>query len=73
MCLIFKQMIIIADENVFLYKEGKVYKEILVIVEKHLILKALEKTKKNKLKAAKILGINRNTLYYKIKKLKIQI
>jgi len=61
-------------ENFFLYeKEGKLYKFLLNIVEKPLIENVLRKTEGNQLKAAKILGINRNTLHAKIEKLKINI
>lgn len=54
-------------------KEGKLYKFLLNVVEKPLIENVLHKTEGNQLKAAKILGINRNTLHAKIKKLKINI
>jgi len=61
-------------ENLFLYeKGGKLYKFLLNIVEKPLIENVLRKTEGNQLKAAKILGINRNTLHAKIEKLKINI
>jgi len=54
-------------------KEGKLYKFLLNVIEKPLIENVLHKTEGNQLKAAKILGINRNTLRAKIKKLKINI
>jgi two-component system nitrogen regulation response regulator GlnG len=54
-------------------KEGKLYKFLLNVVEKPLIENVLRRTEGNQLKAAKILGINRNTLHSKIKKLKINI
>ncbi|MFC1835261.1 helix-turn-helix domain-containing protein [Thermodesulfobacteriota bacterium] len=38
-------------------------------VEKRLIIKALESCRGNKMKAAKILGMSRNTFYKKIRKL----
>ena len=41
------------------------------ILERDLILKAIEKAGGNKQKAAKVLGINRKTLYRKMKKLEI--
>ncbi|MCQ9207076.1 MAG: Fis family transcriptional regulator [Omnitrophica bacterium] len=50
-----------------------VYKIILATVEKPLIEGVLERTFGNKIKAAKILGLNRNTLHSKIKKLAIDI
>lgn len=48
------------------------YEEYLKIVEKPLIKAALEKTLNNKSEAAKILGINRNTLRKKLKDLNIE-
>jgi two-component system nitrogen regulation response regulator GlnG len=52
-------------------KEAKIYRAVIESVEKPLIEMALKRTFGNKLKAAKILGINRNTLHAKIRKLKI--
>ena len=52
---------------------GKLYKFILEAVEKPLIENVLDKTRGNQSKVAKILGINRNTLHSKIKKLGIEI
>jgi len=61
-------------ERVFLReKEGKLYKFLLNIIEKPLIENILRKTEGNQLKAAKISGINRNTLHAKIEKLKIDV
>jgi len=54
-------------------KEGKLYKFLLNVVEKPLIENVLRKTEGNQIKAARILGINRNTLHSKIEKLKINI
>lgn len=54
-------------------KAGRLYKFLLEIVEKELIENVLRRTHGNQLKAAKILGINRNTLHSKIGKLKIKI
>jgi len=48
------------------------YEEYLKIVEKPLIVAALEKTLNNKSEAAKILGINRNTLRKKMKDLGLE-
>lgn len=61
-------------EEFFLHeKEGELYKFLLNIVEKPLIENVLYKTGGNQLEAARILGINRNTLRTKIKKLNIYI
>lgn len=59
-------------QNILLQtKDGEVYKSVVEEVEKPLIESALERADGNQLKAAKILGINRNTLRTKIKKLNI--
>ncbi|MBN1794069.1 MAG: sigma-54-dependent Fis family transcriptional regulator [Candidatus Omnitrophica bacterium] len=47
--------------------------DMLTTVEKALIVNALKETKGNQLKAAKILGMNRNTLHNKIEKYRIAI
>jgi two-component system nitrogen regulation response regulator GlnG len=53
--------------------DRKLYKLILGALERPLIESVLEKTEGNQLKAARILGINRNTLHSKIKKLGIEV
>jgi DNA-binding protein Fis len=50
---------------------GELYKSSVMGMEKDLISSVLARTDGNQLKAAKILGINRNTLRSKIKKLGI--
>ena len=59
------------DESLYREKQGVLYKYILDAIEKPLIERVLERTYGNQLKAAKILGINRNTIRTKIKKLGI--
>ena len=54
-------------------QEGQVYQAMLEEVEKPLIVSVLEQAEGNQLRAAKILGINRNTLRVKMKKLGISI
>jgi len=54
-------------------KDGALYKSILSEIEKPLIESVLERTEGNQLKAARILGINRNTIRAKIKKLGIDV
>ena len=51
---------------------GAVYKTAVEAVERPLIEKVLERTFGNQIKAAKILGINRNTLRSKIHKFGIK-
>ncbi|MFN3605324.1 MAG: sigma 54-interacting transcriptional regulator [Leptonema sp. (in: bacteria)] len=59
--------------NYYLEKyEGKVYQTIIGEIEKKIILYALKKCKYTKTKAAKFLGINRNTLDKRIKELEIE-
>ncbi len=59
------------DESLYKEKQGVLYKFVLDAIEKPLIERALERTYGNQLKAAKILGINRNTIRAKIKRLGI--
>jgi DNA-binding protein Fis len=54
-------------------KKGVLYKTVMAKVEKQLVDFVLEQTEGNQLKTAKILGINRNTLRTKIKRLGIDI
>ncbi len=51
--------------------EGHIYRAVVEEIEKPLIEAVLERVEGNQLKAAKMLGINRNTLRAKIKKLEI--
>ena len=53
--------------------EGNVYRSLLESLEKPLISKILDQTSGNQLQAARILGINRNTLRAKIRKLGIYV
>lgn len=53
-------------------KRGLMYQYIVDRVDRELITAALRTAAGNKVFAAKILGINRNTIHAKIKKLKIQ-
>jgi two-component system nitrogen regulation response regulator GlnG len=56
----------------FSKKQG-LYYDALEAAERPLIEKTLERTSGNQLKAANLLGINRNTLRSKIKKLGIEV
>jgi len=52
---------------------GGLYKAIVEKVERPMIEQVLELTEGNQLKAARMLGINRNTIRSKIKKLGINV
>jgi DNA-binding protein Fis len=52
---------------------GKVYGKVIADTEKELIIKALKRSFGNQSIAAKLLGINRNTLRSKIEKLNIDV
>lgn len=52
---------------------GVLYRTIMSKVEKPLIEHTLERTDGNQIKAARVLGINRNTIRSKIKRLGIDV
>lgn len=52
-------------------KKGELYKFLLRVIEKSIIEDALLQSEGNQLMAARILGLNRNTIHSKIRKLKI--
>ncbi|MBN2453300.1 MAG: hypothetical protein JXB40_03455 [Candidatus Omnitrophica bacterium] len=54
------------DEMFVRGESGIIYKTMVEAVERPIIEKALERTYGNQLKAAKVLGIHRNTLKAKI-------
>lgn len=54
-------------------QEGRIYQVMLEALDKSLIVNTLKITFGNQIKAARLLGINRNTLRTKIRKLKISI
>ena len=54
-------------------QEGKIYHIMLDALDKSLIKNTLSVTFGNQIKAARLLGINRNTLRAKIKKLSIDV
>ena len=59
------------DKYFLMGKEGEIYEEAVGTLEKILIEKALERTGGSQLSAAEMLGINRNTMRSKIRKLGI--
>ena len=56
------------NELFFKENEGKVYRYLTDSMEKPLLVKLMEYTGGNQLKASQILGINRNTLRSKLRK-----
>jgi DNA-binding protein Fis len=68
-----KNKIVELENSLYYQKKGVLYKSILENVEKPMIEHALERTEGNQLKAAKMLGMNRNTIRAKIKKLGIDL
>ncbi len=68
-----KESVLELENALFKEKEVVLYKSILHLIEKPLIEQVLDRTGGNQLKAAKILGLNRNTIRAKIKKLGIDI
>ncbi len=61
------------DKQFFTLATGEIYEDIMQDIEKILIERALERTCGNKLRAARFLGLNRNTLHSKVKKLHIDV
>jgi len=63
-----KSKVIELESLLYGEKKGVIYRAIIESIEKPLIERALERTEGNQLKAARNLGINRNTMRAKIKK-----
>ncbi|MFH1459391.1 MAG: helix-turn-helix domain-containing protein [Candidatus Omnitrophota bacterium] len=57
----------------YFFKKQGLYHSVVEAMERPLIENTLKKTYGNQIKAAQLLGINRNTLRSKIKKLGIEI
>ena len=68
-----EEAVIRLEDSLFREKQGALYNCIIDSIEKPLLEYVLERTWGNQLKAAKILGINRNTMRSKIRKLGINI
>lgn len=68
-----KDRVVELEDSFFREKKGILYKTVLDAVEKPLIEQTLERTEGNQFMAARILGINRNTIRAKIKKLGIDV
>ena len=59
------------EEALLISEDGKIYRSVINQTEKVLIEKVLQQTAGNQILAARKLGLNRNTLRTKIKKLQI--
>lgn len=59
------------NESFITSRNGEIYENAINYMDKILIEMALERSRGNQLTAAKILGLNRNTLHAKLKKLNI--
>jgi len=68
-----KDRAIALENSLFNEKKGVLYKSVLEAIEKPLLEQALERCEGNQLKAARVLGINRNTMRTKVKKLGIDV
>ena len=68
-----KDKVIELENSLFIEKRGVLYKSVLEAIEKPLLEQTLERCEGNQLKAARILGINRNTMRAKINKLGIDV
>ncbi len=68
-----KDKVIELQDSLFIEKRGVLYKSVLEAIERPLLEQTLERCEGNQLKAARILGINRNTMRAKIKKLNIDV
>ena len=68
-----KDRVVELENSLFIEKKGVLYKSVLEAVEKPLLEQTLERCEGNQFKAARILGINRNTMRAKIKKLGIDV
>ena len=58
-------------DSIYDDKKGDLYRSVIEAIEKPLIEHILEATEGNQLKAARLLGINRNTMRTKIRRFSI--
>jgi two-component system, NtrC family, nitrogen regulation response regulator GlnG len=68
-----KEKIVELEDLLYNEKKGVLYKSVLEVIEKPMIEHVLERTEGNQLKAARVLGLNRNTIRNKIKRLGINV
>jgi two-component system, NtrC family, nitrogen regulation response regulator GlnG len=63
----------IIDKHFYISDKGRIYADIISSIEKSVIIKALEQSSGNQLSAARLLGMNRNTLHKKIVQFSIDV
>jgi len=68
-----KDNVVHLENSLYNEKKGVLYRTIIGEIEKPLIERAMERAEGNQLKAARALGINRNTIRSKIKRLGIDV
>ena len=68
-----KNMVVKLEDTLYKEKHGILYRYILDMIERSIFEGILERTYGNQLRAARILGINRNTMRAKIRKLGIDV
>ena len=61
------------DNSFLSLEKGEIFRAIIEDTERLILEKALSKSRGNQILAARILGINRNTIRTKIKKLQIRL
>ncbi len=66
-----KNTVLELEDSLYNEQKGVLYRAVIEQVEKPLLERALLRCEGNQLKAARLLGINRNTMRSKIKKLHI--
>jgi DNA-binding protein Fis len=63
----------IIEKQFYISGKGHIYADIINSIEKSVITKALEQSRGNQLLAARLLGLNRNTLHKKIVQFNIDV
>ncbi|MBN3039094.1 MAG: hypothetical protein JW869_06765 [Candidatus Omnitrophica bacterium] len=61
------------NEDFHSVDSGHIYDDTISSIERAIISKALKRTEGNQIQAARLLGLNRNTLHKKIQKLDIDV
>ena len=61
------------NKDLYSVDAGNIYDNTINNIERVIITKALQRTEGNQVQAARLLGLNRNTLHKKIQKLNIDV